>query len=435
MVGEKNQGEQEAISNRNFKEGDMKKWMLVALLLVMGISVLTFGAGKITWLSTQFRPIEEAQWVRQTLLPPFTKETGVDVTFVPSEYAPFADRLIAEAKAGKGTIDVVAGLQGDFVNTLSAMSDVSNVAVGGTISPGLMKLGQMGGIQAFIPMMQATYLMVINKKALEYLPAGADIWSLTYNQLLAWAKNIYDKTGEKKLGIPAGPGSLLHRFIHGYLYPSFTGYQVIKFDSPEAVTMWKFMKELWKYVNPAAPTWDAMATPLLSGEVWIAWDHTARLKQAIVEQPNNFIAIPSPAGPAGRGFITVLAGLGIPKTSPDREDAAKLIKYLTSPAAQVAILQGVGFFPVVKEAVGAVPTGALQILAKGVTAQASSSDAIVSFIPGGISNEYKKIYRDTFTKFVIQGQPVNIQYLLDQGRALRELYLKAGVPYPAPDSK
>lgn len=413
----------------------MKKWMLVALLLVMGVSVLAFGAGKITWLSTQFRPIEEAQWVRQTLLPPFTKETGVDVAFVPSEYAPFADRLIAEAKAGKGTIDVVAGLQGDFVNTLSAMSDVSDVAVGGTISPGLMKLGQMGGIQAFIPMMQATYLMVINKKALEYLPAGADIWSLTYNQLLAWAKNIYDKTGEKKLGIPAGPGSLLHRFIHGYLYPSFTGYQVIKFDSPEAVIMWKFMKELWKYVNPAAPTWDAMATPLLSGEVWIAWDHTARLKQAIVEQPNNFIAIPSPAGPAGRGFITVLAGLGIPKTSPDRKDAAKLIKYLTSPAAQVAILQGVGFFPVVKEAVGAVPTGALQILAKGVTAQASSSDAIVSFIPGGISNEYKKIYRDTFTKFVIQGQPVNIQYLLDQGRALRELYLKAGVPYPAPDSK
>ena len=412
----------------------MKKWMLVALLLVMGVSVLAFGAEKITWLSTQFNPIKEAQWVRQTLLPPFTKATGVGVTFIGSEYAPFVDRLTAEAKAGKGTIDVVCGLHGDFVSTLAALDDVSKVAVGGTISPGLMKLGQMGGIQAYIPLMQATYLMVVNKKALDYLPEGADIWSLTYDQLLAWAKNIYDKTGEQKLGIPCGPGSLLHRFIHGYLYPAFTGYQVLKFDSPDAAAMWKYMRELWKYVNPAAPTWDAMDTPLLSGDVWIAWDHTARLKQAIVEQPNNFIAIPSPAGPAGRAFITVIAGLGIPKTSPDPAAAAKLIKYLTSPDAQVAILQGVGFFPVVQEAAGAVPSGALQILAKGVTAQASSPDAIVTFIPSGIGDEYKKIYRDTFTEIVIQGKDIN-SVLLAQGQALRKLYLEAGAPYPAPDNK
>jgi len=131
----------------------------------------------------------------------------------------------------------------------------------------------------------------------------------------------------------------------------------------------------------------------------------------------------------------VVAGLGIPKTSPNPEAAAKLIKYLTSPAAQVAILQGVGFFPVVAEAAGAVPSGALQILAKGVAAQSSSPDAIACFIPSGISQDYKKIYRDTFTKFVIQGQPVDKQYLLDQGRALRELYLKADASYPAPDSK
>ena len=411
----------------------MKKWIIIMLLLATGISVLAFGAEKITWLSTQFNPIKEAQWVRQQLLPPFTKETGIEVTFIGSEYAPFVDRLTAEAKAGKGTIDVVCGLHGDLASTAAALSDVSNVAVGGTISPGLMKLGQIGGRQVYIPMMQATYLMVINKKALQYLPEGADIWSLTYDQLLAWAKNIYDKTGEKKLGIPAGPGSLLHRFIHGYLYPSFTGYQVIKFDSPAAVTMWKYMKELWQYVNPAAPTWDSMDTPLLSGDVWIAWDHTARLKPAIVQRPDDFIAIPSPAGPAGRGFITVIAGLAIPKTSPDPAAAAKLIKYLTTPKAQVEILQGVGFFPVVTEAAGAVPSGALQILAKGVSAQASSPDAIVSFIPSGISDEYKKIYRDTFTQIVIQGKDIK-SVLLTQGQALHKLYLDTGAPYPAPDN-
>jgi len=100
----------------------------------------------------------------------------------------------------------------------------------------------------------------------------------------------------------------------------------------------------------------------------------------------------------------------------------------------VSILQGVGFFPVVSEAANAVPSGALQILAKGVSAQASSPDAIVSFIPSGISDEYKKIYRDTFTQIVIQGKDIK-SVLLTGGQALRKLYLDSGAPYPAPDNK
>ena len=193
------------------------------------------------------------------------------------------------------------------------------------------------------------------------------------------------------------------------------------------------MQELWNYVNPAAPTWDSMETPLLSEEVLIAWDHTARVKQAIAERPDDFIAIPSPTGPAGLGFISVLVGLGIPSTSPDPAAAASLIKYLTSPDAQVKILQGVGFFPVVQEASGAVPSGALQILAAGVSAQASSPNAIPALIPGGISDEYKKIYRDTFVQIVIQGEEDIASLLLSQGQAMRALYLETGAPYPAPD--
>ncbi len=412
----------------------MKKW-LIALVLVSGLSLLVFGAEKITWMSTQFKPIEEQEWVRGELLPPFVAETGIDVNFVIAEYAEFADRLIAEYQAGKGTIDVVCGLHGDFVSVVDTLADASAALAGveGTLASSAVELGQMGGIQAYIPMMQATYITVVNKKALDYLPAGVDIWSLTYDQLLAWSKVIYEATGEKKLGIPAGPRSLLHRFIHGYLYPSFTGYQVLKFDSPDAVTMWEYMQELWKYVNPAAPTWDAMDTPLLSEDVWIAWDHTARVKAALAERPDDFIAIPSPTGPAGLGFISVLVGLGIPATSPDPEGAAELIKYLTSPEAQVAILQGVGFFPVVQEAAGTVPSGALQILAAGVSAQASSPNAIPALIPGGISDEYKKIYRDTFTQIVIQGEEDIAGLLLKNGQALRKLYLDTGAPYPAPD--
>ncbi|MGY4706144.1 ABC transporter substrate-binding protein [Candidatus Bipolaricaulota sp. J31] len=410
----------------------MRKLAILAVALMFG-ALAGFGAEKIVWMSTQFVPIAEAEFVRNEILAPFAEATGIEVEFLGAEYAEFASRIEAEYQAGAGEIAVLCGLHGDLAPFAYALRDLSGITPGGTIGPGLMAKGYMAGKQAYIPLMQATYLMVVNKKALEYLPEGADIWALTYDDLLAWAKNIYEATGMQKLGIPAGPKSLLHRFIHGYLYPSFTGYQVLAFDSGAAVKMWEFMQELWKYVNPAAPTWDAMDTPLLAEEVWIAWDHTARVKQAIVERPDDFIAIPSPAGPFGRGFISVLAGLAIPETSPDPEAAAKLIEYLTTPEAQVKILQGVGFFPVVAEAAGAVPPGALRILAEGVSAQAASPDAIVCFIPGGISDEYKKIYKDTFFKFVIKGEPVDVEFLRAQATRLRELYLEAGAPYPAPD--
>ncbi len=58
---------------------------------------------------------------------------------------------------------------------------------------------------------------------------------------------------------------------------------------------------------------------MLTGEVWVAWDHTARLADAFNQQPDDFVAFPAPAGPAGRGFMPVVAGLGIPKTAPDMD--------------------------------------------------------------------------------------------------------------------
>ena len=41
--------------------------------------------------------------------------------------------------------------------------------------------------------MQATYIMAANKKALEFLPEGADLNAMTYDQLIAWSKNMAEK--------------------------------------------------------------------------------------------------------------------------------------------------------------------------------------------------------------------------------------------------
>ena len=130
----------------------------------------------------------------------------------------------------------------------------------------------------YIPWMQATYVLAINKKALQYLPQGADVNALTYQQLKDWGAAIQKATNKRLLGFPAGPKGLLHRFFQGYLYPSYTGSSgVVGFKTPEAAAMWKDFKDIWQYVNPQSTNYEFMQEPLASEEVWIAWDHVARL--------------------------------------------------------------------------------------------------------------------------------------------------------------
>ncbi len=422
----------------------MKGWKLVglfvlALALSFSLGSVSYTQGqKIVWMSTQLVPIQEAEFVRNEILKPFTDETGIEVEFIGAEYGELFTKLQGEAQAMRGSIDLVGGLQGDFVGVGEFMSDVGGVLsglTGRTFADGDVALGQIGDQQIFVPWMRATYLMVTNKKALDYLPEGADVNALTYQELLTWAIAIQWATGEKKLGIPAGPRSLLHRFAHGYAYPSFTGSTVKKFATPQAAAMWEYLRDLWSYVNPAVATADAMDTLLLEETVWVAWDHTARLKQALIDRPDDFIAIPAAAGPQGRGFIAILAGLGIPESAPNRDAAARLIEYLTRPETQVKILQGIGFFPSVDEASGVIPAGALKLLAEGVSAQSSAPDALPALIPGGLGprgGEFGKIYRDTFTEIVLSGRDISA-VLQEQGQLLKELFAETDAACPLPD--
>ena len=178
-----------------------------------------------------------------------------------------------------------------------------------------------------------------------------------------------------------------------------------------------------------------MADPLLRGEVWIAWDHTARIKDAITTKPDEFVVVPTPRGPKGRGFILVIVGLAIPKNAPNQETAWKLIDYLTKPETEVKILRKVGFFPAVQEASGIIPEGALKILAEGVNRQLSTKDALVAMIPslGAKGGDFKEIYITAFKEIVLQGKdPATVTKQL-KGQLLK-LFEETGAPLPPPDS-
>ncbi|SFR12072.1 ABC transporter substrate-binding protein [Poseidonocella sedimentorum] len=404
----------------------------VAAGLAIQCAAVAAQADVLFW-STQARPVEEAQAMRETVLSGF--DGGVD--YQPNEDGPWLTRLQAELQAGQGTIQVLGALHGNFSamnpDDLVDLGDLGIASASGTFN----SLAQLGTDQLqYIPWMQASYIMAASKEALEYLPEGADIDALTYDELIAWTANVEEATGEKKFGFPAGPKGLKHRFFQGYLYPSYTDGVVRTFASPEAVTAWEKFRELWSHTNPASTNFSFMQEQLLSGDAWIVFDHTSRLAQAFNERPDDFVAFPAPAGPTGRGFMPVLAGVAIPRTAPDMDAAKALIAYMMEPETQIATLRATNFFPVVDVELPDDLPPSVKASGDAVAKMSGAADANPGLLPAGLGDkggDFNRVFVDTFERIILAGQPIE-RVLEDQKETLAEIMEETGAPCWAPDA-
>ncbi|MER8608085.1 ABC transporter substrate-binding protein [Mesorhizobium sp. M1233] len=385
--------------------------------------------------SNEAQPVEEAQAMRDNVLAGF--DGPVDYSPQDPSAAAFLTRIQAELEAQSGSIGIIGGLHGDFSSFADGLVDLSSVDTKG-VANSFVDLAHLGTKeQKYIPWMQATYVMVANKKALEFLPAGVNINAMTYDQLAAWGKALAERTGSPKIGFPAGPRGLMHRFFEGYLYPSYTGKAVTEFRSKEAEAMWTAFRDLWQYVSPASTSYGFMQEPLLTEDVWVAWDHVARVKDALNQRPNDFVVFPVPAGPAGRGNMPVIAGLGVPTTSPNPNQAKRLITYMLKPETQIATLRATGFFPVEDIVLpDDVPVSA-RMIQPVVAAQATASDRITALLPTGLrdaGNRFNQVFTDSFQQIVLNGADIR-ETLEHEGEALQGIFNETGAPCWAPDSE
>ena len=372
--------------------------------------------------STQFTPVLEQENVRKKILATYQ---GASVDFITDQEPVILNRIAAEAKAGGQGQTGLAGLENGQFSSLAAegyFEDLAKLAdkhKDKKIPQDMLSLGKLGGsAQVYVPWMQATYFMVANKKALQYLPSGADVNALSYKQLIEWAKNITEKTGQRRYGFPLGAGTtpgLIHRLIQGYFYPSYTGGLVTTFKSADAVAMWNDLKELWKYSNPQSTTYANLQEPMQAEEVWLGLDHAARLIEVLKAKPDDFIAFPAPAGPKGRYYMSVVIGLAIPKTTPNRAGSEALIDHLLKPETQLITLRENSFFPVVDVKLPDDLNKGLKLEADAVAKQANSKDARVVPLPVGLGakgNEFNNALVNTFVRIVLKNEP--IQTVLDE---------------------
>jgi multiple sugar transport system substrate-binding protein len=416
-----------------------------ALLSVIGAVGTLAGLGaaapvaskELTFLSTQFRPIEEAQRTRTEIL----EYSPVSVDFVPEEPPQLVTHVQADMKSSSPTISLIGALHGGLaplvsLGALSPLDDMAETLTHEGIPAHMMRLAHLGTDHLqYVPWMQATYIMAASKQALQYLPSGAKLDTLTYDQLGQWAANAEKATGWRVLGFPAGPTGLIYRFFEGYLLPSFTGGVVTTFVSPDAEKMWADFKSLWQHVNADSTNYNSMQEPLLSGDVMIAWDHVARLQDAFRKHPEDFIAFPAPAGPKGRSFMPVVVGLAIPKTAPDPAGARQVINYLLKPDTQVTALRVSSFYSVVNAALLGDLDPDRKAEMAAVQAQQSAPDAHPALLPEGLgshSGEFDRIFTDTFQRIVLRGQDIH-QVLQLEGKQMQHVLDEANAPCWSPD--
>jgi multiple sugar transport system substrate-binding protein len=188
---------------------------------------------------------------------------------------------------------------------------------------------------------------------------------------------------------------------------------VTGFRSKNAVKMWQKVRQLWSVTNPQSTNYNFMQEPLLSGEVWVAWDHVARLINAVQQQPTQFRLVPSPRGPAGLGYMVVIGGLAIPKGAPDAKSAQRLIDYLTQPTQQINTLTNLAFFPATNVKVPVTINTGTWLESLAVKDQARAKKTIPALVPVGLGSQggaFNKVYIDTFRRIAINGE--NIQSVL-----------------------
>ena len=382
-------------------------------------------------VSRVFSPPEEQKFIREEIIPLFEAENpGVKVDFEILTDSEMLDKLVAQKQAGNTTIDVLISYVSNFARLVEAgvVADLTDemdvVAPDRTLSAGFLAQGQFDGKQYFIPFAGDDYVLVINRAALDYLPAGVALDSLTYEDLIAWLKNIYDATGMKAFALPGVRMGLL-TYIVGSTILAYGGC-FPELNSDAAQQAWDVWYRMYPYINDNWVTYKMVNDAMLREETWIAITHVARAGMVYLSDPTKFTLAPIPFGSVDRGSVAGNNSLALAEYAPNRELGLKFIEFMTRPEIQAKIAQGVSFNPAVAEAVKYIPPGPARDIIEVANIGMSGR---VAFIPGptaegGDWGVVKQVFEDAFYYICARGKGVDPTYLDMQQNIINMQYLE-----------
>jgi multiple sugar transport system substrate-binding protein len=382
--------------------------------------------------SEMFSPPAEQEFFINEILAPFEEETGITVSFSIVEGAAMFDRITVQQETDHVTTDVILAFNGRFpwyteAGYVSSLDDAADILEDRTILTAFDATAMADGVRYFVPISADVYLTIAHNNALDYLPAGADMDSLTYDQYVEWAVAIAEGEGEGKVCITGIPQKM---FIYQFgtsalsygLSPAGEGepaFPNLNSDaSAESWGNWAAIGAADGFV-PTILSIDNCTDPLMREEAWLSVTHNARVGQVYASNETLYTVGPAPVGPSGVGTIAGAHGLGVVEGTANYDAALQLVEYLTRPDIQVKMNKGTGgFVPVVAEAIeylGDDPTDEIIIKALIVL-----NFGIPSYLPVADFQDWgavKQLFDDVFVDMILGGDGTVDQDLLDAKQA------------------
>ena len=364
--------------------------------------------------SRLFSPPREQEFFINEVIKPFEEEHGVTVNFQILDDNTLFERAELQQATNHVTTDIICAHNGKMPDWLDAgyVEDLTDVVASWTdrhFSPAFESDTNRDGHQYFLPVGADVYLTLANNKALPYLPEGADMDALTWEQYAQWAVNIAEGEGEGKVCITGIPMKSWIYMFGGTALSYGAGFPDA--NSAEAAQAWKIWETIGKAGGfvPTVLNIDSCVDPMMREESWLTVFHNARAGQVYSSNETQFTLAPAPSGPAGIGSIAGVSGYAIMKGSNNYDLAVDFLEYLTRPDIQVKIAKGTGgFIPPVQEAIDYVGAEAIdEVISKAVLVL---ENGIVSGVPGYLYQDWgavKQCFDDVFEDTILAGKDVD----------------------------
>jgi multiple sugar transport system substrate-binding protein len=364
--------------------------------------------------SRLFSPPREQEYFINEVIKPFEKEHGVTVNFQILDDDTLFERAGIQQDTDHVTTDIICAHNGKMPDWLDAgwVEDLTPYVESWTdrhFSPTFESDTNRDGKQYFLPVGADVYLLLANNKTLPYLPEGADLDALTWEQYAQWAVNIAEGEGEGKVCITGIPMKSWIYMFGGSALSYGAGFPDA--NSAEAMEAWKIWETIGKAGGfvPTVMNIDSCVDPMMREESWLTVFHNARAGQVYASNETQFTLAPAPIGSEGIGTIAGVSGYAIMKGAPHHDLAVMFLEYVTRPDIQVKIAKGTGgFIPPVQEALDYMGDEAIdEVISKAVLVL---EQGIASGVPGYLYQDWgavKQCFDDVFEDTILPGNDVD----------------------------
>jgi len=371
----------------------------------------------------------EQEFLINEIIKPFENETGYVVNFQAMADDVMLDQAEVQHASDHITMDVVIVDHyriGEWIDA-GLVQDVNELAAGWEARQFVTSFSEITdreSQQYFLPVNADVYLMVVNKKALVYLPAGARLNALTWEEFVQWSANIVEGEGVGKTVVSGMPRKTWIYHFGSTALSYGAGFPEMNTDgAKEAWAIWAAIGTANGFV-PDVKRVSYVEDVMQREEAWLTFLHCSQATPLSLQHEGKLTVAPMPSGPAGIGSVAGFRGVGLVEGAPNQEGAEAFITYLTSPEVQVKLEKGTnGLIPTVVESrsllgedpQGKVMAAGLSVLEAGVLSETPADD----FQDWGA---VKQVFDDTFLTVVLKNWgELNEKALEDAAEQLEEL--------------